>query len=130
MKGTEVDRTQEERKCNRWEPAICPRADVTENDDHFEIVVELPGVQASDVSLEVEDDELRISGTRVDLHSDSKDSQTGYLVRERRPGAYSRVFRLGNQVDRAEISGRMTDGVLRVRLAKHQSALPRRIAVN
>ncbi len=130
MKEIEVQKEQTmsgESARGRWEPVICPRADVREVGDHFEVEIELPGIPASGVTLEVEDDELRISGTRSNPEGDSRDV---YLMRERRAGTYSRVFRLGAAVDRQGIEGKMTDGVLRIRIPKQKSALPRRIQVS
>jgi HSP20 family protein len=137
MKGTEMNNTQVEKNDTEneeqaprerkswWEPVLSPRTDIVEAGDHFLLEVELPGVPADAVILEVEDDELRISGER----SEKEIGKPDYLMRERRPGSYSRAFRLGSQIDREGIEGKMTDGVLKVRIPKHKSALPRRISI-
>lgn len=134
MKGMEVEKAHEtnvsqERSRNRWEPVLVPRTDIRESGDHFEIEVEMPGVSADAVALEVEGDELRIGGRRADAPADDSAPEPMYLVRERRTGTYHRIFRLGSQVDHEAIEGKMTDGVLRIRLQKHKSALPRRIQI-
>ena len=126
--GTEIDTKQEptqvQNRVHRG-PVICPRTDIREAEDHFSIEVDLPGVAAKDVDLQVEEDALRITATRGDVPADRT-----YLVRERRNGTYSRVFHLGSMVDRESIEGKLVDGVLLVRIQKRASAMPRRIAIN
>jgi HSP20 family protein len=131
MKETEIDTNQkpmqtEERR--NQSPTISPRTDIREVEDHFEVEVELPGVAPTDVDIQVEGDELRVTAARTD-RSESGTTRT-YVVRERVSGVYSRLFRLGTQVDRDTIEARMTEGVLRIRLLKHASVLPRRITVS
>lgn len=112
---------------NHWEPTYIPRTDVVEQDQHYEIVVELPGVASDAVDLQVEKDELRLVATKRGHESGNGD--TNYLLRERRTGSYARVFRLGEVVDRDRIEANMKDGVLLVRVPKAVHALPRKISV-
>ena len=129
MKGTDVETNQTIQTDERRDrgPVMSPRTDIREAGDHFSLEIELPDVAPGDIDLQVEEDELRINATRNDRREAGKNQI--YLIRECRNGTYSRVFRLGALIDRDAIEGRMTDGVLRVRLPKHKSALPRRIAI-
>ncbi len=130
MKGTEIEtnrtESQTEERENRG-PVMIPRADIRETGDHFSVEIELPGVTSKDLDLQVVEDELRITATR-NSHEE-KEKGSAYLIRERRNGTYSRVFRLGALIDREGIEGKMADGVLQIRLPKHKNALPRRIAI-
>jgi HSP20 family protein len=110
---------------NRWEWAVQPRVDIRELDDHVVVEVELPGVAADKVDLQVEDDELRLTAEKPGTNGKGG----AYLVRERRHGTYSRVFHLGEQVDRDAISGELSEGVLRIRVPKQANALPRKISI-
>ena len=130
--GTELDRKQEtaqvEDRSHRG-PVMCPRTDIRESEDHFSIEVDLPGVAPKDVDLQVEGDDLRVTATRGDAGG-TEGQDRMYLVRERRNGTYARVFHLGALVDRESIEGKLSDGVLRIRVSKHKNAMPRRIAIN
>ena len=124
MQSTATE-TKADREQNRWKWTVQPRVDIRELDDHVVVEVELPGVAADKVDLQVEDDELRLTAPKP-----SADGHAGsYVVRERGHGTYSRVFRLGEQVSRDAISGEMTDGVLRIRVPKQANALPRKISI-
>jgi HSP20 family protein len=120
--------TATEKKANevqdRCEPAIRPRTDIREHDDHFVIEVELPGVATDKVDLQVEDDQLRLIATKS-----RPEDKTGYLHRERRLGTYCRSFRLGDSVDPDGINGKLSDGVLRIHIPKTDRAMPRKISV-
>jgi len=115
-----VDREQD-----RWEWTIQPRVDIREFDDHVVVEVELPGVAADKVDLQVEDGELRLTAQKASPAGEAR----SYQARERRHGTYSRVFRLGEQVDQDAISGEMTEGVLRIRVPKQANALPRKVSI-
>ena len=121
----EVDRKKDERNI-WWEPDLYPRTDITEHEDRFEIVIEMPGVSQEAIDIQVEGDELRVSGTRARA---AKPAEARYLVRERRQGTYRRSCQLGPKIDRGGIEAKMSDGVLRLRLPKAAAALPRRIDI-
>jgi len=108
----------------QWEWTIAPRTDIKEMEDHFAIEVELPGVASDHVDLQVEDDELRLTATR------NGKSEGSYLAQERLGRTFTRVFRLGDMVDAGNIEGRMSDGILTIRIPKTARALPRKIAIN
>jgi HSP20 family molecular chaperone IbpA len=114
-----------DRKRDHWEWTIQPRVDIRELDDHVVVEVELPGVATDKVDLQVEDDELRLTAPKASASNEAG----SYLVRERRHGTYSRIFRLGEQVDQDAISGDMSDGVLRIRVPKQANALPRKVSI-
>jgi HSP20 family protein len=124
MQSTETEK-RNDRERSRWEWTVQPRVDIRELDDHVVVEVELPGVAADKVDLQVEDDELRLTATKARPEANGG----SHVVRERRYGTYSRSFRLGEQIDRDAISGEMSDGVLRIRVAKKPNALPRKISV-
>jgi Molecular chaperone (small heat shock protein) len=51
------------RQCEKAGP-VSPLADVIETDDGFLVLVELPGLEREDVSLEVHGNELAVFGER------------------------------------------------------------------
>jgi HSP20 family molecular chaperone IbpA len=102
-----------------------PVADIFETEDALSVIMEMPGVTKENVSIEVEDDVLRVEG-RIDFanYQDMEPVYTEYNV-----GHYGRGFTISGKIDREAISAQLDDGVLTLTLPKAKEALPRRIAV-
>ena len=116
---TEVPRQGE---ANRY----VPRLDISELEASFEVVVDLPGVKTEDVNVELDDDELTISGERKTL----TDETDGKLHRtERFSGEFLRRVTLPATVDREKIEASIDNGVLRVVLPKSETVMPKKIEV-
>ena len=103
-----------------------PAADIFETDEALTVIMEMPGVRKDNVTIDVEEDVLRIEG-QIDF--------TGYqelepVYTEYNVGHYARGFTLSGKIDRESISARLEDGVLTLTLPKAKEAQPRRIAVN
>jgi HSP20 family protein len=102
-----------------------PPTDIEETDEAYLVEVDLPGVRAEDIKLELRgDNELRITGEYQERE------RTGVLRRQtRRMGQFEYMVMLPGEVDPEQIEATMRDGVLLVRLAKSQGGQPRRIEV-
>jgi HSP20 family protein len=103
-----------------WVPAV----DVEENDEAFVVEAELPGVKRDDVSVELQDNELRI-------HGEIKERErTGILRRQtRRTGQFDYRVTLPQEVDADNVEANLRDGVLRVQVRKAEQTKPRRIEI-
>jgi HSP20 family protein len=106
----------------RWVPSM----DLVETDDHFVLRADLPGLTESDVSIELEDNVLTISGERKAEHEEKKE---GYYRVERSFGQFRRSLTLPEGVDPAGIGATFDKGVLEVRIPKPQERKPRRVAI-
>jgi HSP20 family protein len=104
-----------------------PPVDLYETDDAFVFKAELPGLRKDDIHLEVHDRTLTLHGERKH-EADVKDEH--YHRRERSHGSFQRVFTLPTPVDAEKVQARFKDGILELRLPKHESAKPKRIAIN
>lgn len=102
-----------------------PMADIYETRDALIVVLEMPGVEKSNVSIQVEDGALKVEG-RLEL-----DKYQGLvpLYTEYNIGHYSRSFRLSSKIDQSKIAAEMKDGVLLLTLPKIEEAKPRTITV-
>ncbi|GAB6110577.1 Hsp20/alpha crystallin family protein [Desulfomicrobium salsuginis] len=92
-----------------------PLADVVETADGFLIMVELPGLEREDVSLEVHGSELAIFGERkppADL------AGVAFQSMERSYGCFSRRFALPMEIDPPSVEARMRAGLLHVFVPK------------
>src|SRR4051795_10613660 len=68
-----------------------PRVDEVEHEKYVEIHVELPGMIAKEVTLELTKDSLILFGEKKML---KEEKEEGYVRRERRYGAFNRVIPL------------------------------------
>ena len=101
-----------------------PRADVVERDNHYQISVELPGIERDIVKVSVEGGVLTVSGENESEHKDE-----GYYRLERRYGAFSRSFELPDGVDGEKIEASYKNGVLELSVPKAPEVMPRKIEI-
>ena len=103
-----------------------PSCDVTEGKGHYLISFDMPGVKKEDIKIEVQGNQLVISGERQrEMKSDTESS----LRHERIYGNFARTFALPNSVHADKIEAHYEDGVLNVVLPKADSAKGRTIQV-
>jgi HSP20 family protein len=106
----------------RWVPAM----DLVEADDHFLLRADLPGLKEEDVSIEVRDNALTVSGERKAEH---EQREKGWYRLERQFGRFSRSISLPEGVDPDGIDASFNQGVLEVKIPKPEQRKPRRIAI-
>jgi HSP20 family protein len=106
----------------RWMPAM----DLVETEDHFVLRADLPGLSEEDVTIEVEDRVLTVSGERKAEHETSKE---GYHRIERAFGAFSRSLTLPEGTDAEAVAAKFDRGVLEVRIPKPEQRKPRKISI-
>ena len=123
----ELDHLFWDRSSNGNRVSFAPSVDIEENEDHFLISADLPGVSEQDIEVKVHEGVLLLSGKR-EVSTEEK-SDSGYY-RERRFGSFHRSFTLGNGVDAGKIEATYANGVLTVRLPKSEKAKPRQIPVS
>ncbi len=103
-----------------------PSADIMERDDHYEVTVDLPGVDKANVRITVENDQLTISGER----NEERKTEEGQMRRfERFSGSFRRSFSLPEGVDPESVDAKYKDGVLTVTVPKPAEAKPKLIEV-
>ena len=106
----------------RWMPAM----DLVENDDHYVLKADLPGLTQDDIKIEFEDRTLTVSGERKSEHEAKKD---GYYRVERAFGSFSRSLTLPEGVDAEAVTANFANGVLEVSIPKPEVRKPRRIEI-
>jgi HSP20 family protein len=105
-----------------WAPAL----DISERKDAYLVTVELPGVEAEDLEITLEDGLLTIQGERQ-FTSESTEQQFHRV--ERRYGAFRRSITLPAQVQAEQIEASFDNGVLQIVVPKMEEATPKRIQV-
>jgi HSP20 family protein len=102
-----------------------PATDIYETENELMVILEMPGVEKSNVSINVEDSVLNVEG-RLDL---TKYQGLHPLYTEYNIGNYSRSFRLSSKIDQHKIAAEMKDGVLSLKMPKVGETKPRTIQV-
>ena len=105
-----------------WAPAL----DISERKDAYLVTVELPGVEADDLQITLEDGLLTIQGERQ-FTQESSEQQFHRI--ERRYGAFRRSITLPAQVMAEQIEAMVDNGVLQILVPKMEEAKPKRIQV-
>jgi len=103
-----------------------PAMDITEHENEFVAIVELPGVKKEDVKITFEKDVLTVEGVRkpYEIPQDAR-----VLLNEMRVREFSRSIRVPVEIDANGISAELENGILKVVLPKSQDARVRTIAV-
>ena len=107
----------------RWIPPM----DLVETENDFVLKADLPGLSDDDVSIEVEDNVLTISGERKSEHEERKE---GYYRVERSFGRFSRSLTLPEGVDPEAVQASFEHGVLEVHVPKPEAKKPRKVAIS
>jgi HSP20 family protein len=108
-----------------WSPPVT----VSETSEELLFAIELPGMAEDQVSIELENDVLTISGEKTEERAEG-DEERNYHVWERNYGSFRRSFTLPRAVKGSEATAQFNRGVLEIRLPKSQEAKGRRIEIS
>ncbi len=103
------------------------KIDVKEQADSYVVHAELPGVKKEDIHV-------HIDGAMVSLTAERRAEAEGregerVLRSERSFGKVSRSFQLGQEIDDAKATAKLTDGVLEITLPKKAAVSARRLVI-
>jgi len=118
-----ISRLADDDSMGMWNPAV----DLYEKDDHFVIKAELPGVDKSDIKIDLKDRVLTLSGERT---YDNEVKEENYYRQERSYGKFQRVFRLPDDVDSDKIKAEFKDGVLQVEVPKPEDKKAKEVTIH
>lgn len=102
-----------------------PNVDIFETDKELVLLADMPGVKAEDLSIDLRDDTLTLSGN---VQPDQYPGENE-IFKEYEVGKYYRQFSLSEIIDQTKIDAQLKDGVLRLTMPKVEKATPRKIAV-
>lgn len=110
-----------------WSPA----ADIQQEGADAVITLELPGVAAGNVEIEVKDRALIVSGKRTSDLQENEEHGVRVLRREIRRGDFSRSFRLPAHVTPDMVKASYENGMLTIRVVDAQPApVSQKIAIS
>jgi HSP20 family protein len=88
---------------------------------------EFPGLKKEDISIDIHNGRMTIS---AENKISSEHEESGYAVRERRYGKWSRTLQLPQDVQDSEIKASMEDGLLTVTFPKTSpETAPKKITI-
>jgi len=90
------------------------------------VTAELPGVKKDDVSINLKDNVLTISGEKK---LEKKIDEKNFHQTERIFGSFQRCFRLPELVDQEKIAAEFKNGILNVSIPKLAEAEPKSIEI-
>jgi HSP20 family protein len=96
------------------------------NEDGGVVTAELPGVDAEEIDISVEDGTLTLRGT---LKPGELEEGETYHRRERGTGAFSRTVQLPFQVDNDQVEATFEKGVLSISLPRAEEDKPTKVAI-
>jgi HSP20 family protein len=95
--------------------SLIPAAEMTETPEAVQLKLEIPGMEAKDLNVEVTADSLTINGERK---SEIKTEEEGFTRTEFRYGKFHRVIPLPVRVDNNNVNAEYKDGILNLTLPK------------
>jgi HSP20 family protein len=107
------------------ETVYAPDVDIFEDNEHFTLMADMPGIDQGSVDVTVENGVLRVEGR---AHVEVPE---GYELvgQEYGAGKYRRDFTLSDAVDTEGIKARVAQGVLTVTLPKRAQVKTRKVAI-
>ena len=109
-----------------WPSGGLGSLDVSEDDQQIEIRLDLPGMDAKGIDIQVNENLLTVSGERKE---EKEEKGKTYHRVERRYGSFSRSVTLPSAVKQDAVDAQYRDGVLTIKLPKSEEARSRKIAV-
>lgn len=105
-----------------WSPSI----DVSESDSEIVVKAEVPGVDASEIEINVDGNELIISGEKK---QEEEEKGKDYYRVERSYGSFRRSLVLPSSADVSSVKASSKDGVLSVVIPKREEAKSKKVEI-
>lgn len=106
-----------------WTPTV----DLFEKEGSYHIKAEIPGFNKDDITVNVSDGMVTLSGKKEDGHEEETE---GYHIKEMRSGSFTRSFQLPDEIDEENIEANYKDGVLTVTMPRKESSKTKKIEVH
>lgn len=106
--------------------AWTPLADLAETDDSYIVKVDLPGVRKDQVDVQVQDQQLSVTG---EIPEPQDGEGRRHHRRSRRTGRFELHTYLPGDVNTDAVRAELADGVLTVTVPKAESSKPRKVEI-
>jgi HSP20 family protein len=106
-----------------------PAINIGGTPSEFEVYAFVPGLDPAKIDVTVDRGVLTLSGERPETLPRENDGCSVYAA-ERFAGTFRRAVSLPEDANPDRVQARYRDGVLRITIARRESAQPKRIAIN
>jgi len=103
-----------------------PKVDVIDYDDRITIEAEIPGLSKKEVSVDLEENILTISGAK---QSKDESLEIKYIRKELKRSSFKRSFKLGENINQKNVNADFNNGVLLITLPKKEPEKPKKIKI-
>lgn len=100
--------------------------DVYEDGNNVIAEMNVPGLTAADIDVEVEDNYLRVSGKREEVQEKKEKS---HYAKEIRRGSFERVLQLPDLVEQDKVEAEYQNGVLKITMPKRAQVPEKKVKV-
>lgn len=107
--------------------SFVPGIDISETEDEFLITAELPGMKKEDISVNLDNNRLTISGERK---FEKEESGKKFHRVETSYGTFNRSFQLPDNVEEESISASYENGLLNISIKKTEDKIKKKIKIN
>lgn len=98
------------------------KTDVHEEDNGYEVDIDLPGFKKDEIRLSLENGYLSVGASKA--RDNDKKNRKGKIIRqERYMGSMQRSFYVGDAVKEEDIKAKFEDGVLKLDIPKKEEAI-------
>lgn len=94
-----------------------PSINLTETKDSFIVKAELPGINPADITIDITETSLKITG---ETRQNNIDDEEGYVRTERKYGSFSRMIQLSHSIAVDHVKATYKDGVLNIIMPKYK----------
>ncbi len=105
---------------------MLPSLDLAETDSAVEVRMDIPGMEAKDIDIQVNGNLLTISGERKE---EREEKNKTYHRIERRVGSFSRTVTLPCPVKEENVDAQYKNGILLIKMPKTEEAKSKKITV-
>ncbi|MBH8565812.1 Hsp20/alpha crystallin family protein [Nostoc sp. CENA67] len=107
--------------------SFIPAAELEETENEIRLRLEVPGLEAKDINVEVTADSVTITGERK---FESQTQDNGVTRSEFRYGKFQRIIQLPSLVENDKVQAEYKNGVLHLTLPKAESEKHKAVKVN
>ena len=101
------------------------KTDVKEQDNEYEVDIDLPGFNKEEIGLDLNNGYLTVSASKS-LDKDEKEKKGRLIRQERYMGSMQRSFYVGDAVTEEDIKASFKHGVLTLEIPKKEKQVPQK----
>ncbi len=101
------------------------KTDLKETDKEYELAIDMPGFEKSDINLTLENGYLTVNAKR-----EEKEQENNNYIRRERSYSCSRSYYVGDGITEEDVKAKYLNGTLTLCVPKKEKALPEKKQIN